>query len=393
MCIRDSFRNAAPRRDLEVRWHLVQSPMNSTCLEVNTSRQMVELPPARKSPDSDTLLSLWAPDRIEAIGPAGRVERVVPSIVDQTDEMSGRICPNWSIVCPFSQWPPDTAERGRFLGLVADQIRRGLPVVRIAAAGEVRRAPMPRGDIATIANLGSGESPWNLGQQPLREEIPLRTVRSWGPAVAPADWIYPTGRRIVVWHNSPAVCCDGCDTLCNPGPVGRTVSVSGPDVEVSNDSTRDCAPGSPIDRQIAQDMARDWIVFPDSVEVRTGLFYRNLQPDLCGTRIDAWPISGDSVRFEGLGISLAELAGQVVGLRPRLEAHPARILPTREGLRVETPYAEGTEWRVAALDPSGRILSSTSSRGPSAMLALSHRGMVVIEIRGPDGVLRRRTVR
>jgi len=388
------YGNPAPRRDLEVRWHLVQNPQRSVCQEVMASRQMLELPRARWNPGSDSLLLLWAPERIEAQGPLGRTERIVPSIVDQTDEMSGGICPNWSIVCKIGiREPSDTANHGAFLGLVRDQIAKGRPVVRIAADGSLRRAPMPPADPWTIASLGSRESPWNLGQQPLREEFPLRTVQSWGAVGVPATWVYPTGRRIVAWHNTPPVCCTRCDTICDPGPVGRTLSVSGFDVEVANDSTRDCAPGSPIDGRIAQDMAQDWIVFPDSAETRNGLLTRNLRPDLCGERIDAWPVVGDSVRYEGVGIALSELSGPTVGVRPHAVRRPARIVSTREGLRIETDFAPGTEWTVAARGPSGRILSSSSSRGRSVLLPLALRGAIVVEIRGPDGSERRLSIR
>lgn len=392
--IRAPLLGAAPIRDLEVRWHLVQEPLRWACQEVRASRQMLELPKARWHADSDSLLARWIPGEIEARGPQDRTTRFFPTLVDQSGEANGLLCPSYSFrPCPFSSWPPDTALRGTFLAMVRERIRQGLPVMEVARDGGLRRTRMPDGDAATTASLGSRESPWNVGQQAWREDLLLRTVRSWGAARLPEAWTFPTGRRIVTWRNAPMLCCTNCDTICDRGPAALGVSVSGVDVEVANDSIRDCAPYSPIDHNAELDLVRHWVVFPDTGEVRTGLFTKSLRSPWCNSRPNAWPVVGDSVRYEGIGVALAELDGIVVGTTPR-RSHPApRIRATATGLDIRTGYGPDVRWTVVARDHSGRILSSTATSGPSALLAVSERGALLVEIRGPDGVVRRQAVR
>ncbi len=392
--IRISLPGAAPVRDLEVRWHLVQEPLRDVCQDVRASRQMVELPKARWNANSDSLLSRWAPGEIEARGPQDSAARFFPALVDQSGEANGLLCPSYSLLpCPFSMWPPDTALRDTFLAMVRNRIHQGLPVVEVARDGGLRRTLLPDGDPTTTASLGSRASPWNLGQQAWREDVPLRTVRSWGSARLPEDWALPTGRRMVTWRNAPMLCCTNCDSLCDRGPAALGISVSGVDVEVGNDSTRTCAPFSAIDHDAELDLVRHWVVFPDTAELRTGVFTESLRNPYCNMRPNAWPVVGDSLRYNGLGVALADLDRIVVGTTTRRASPVAKILTTSTGLQVRTPYGSGTEWSATARDHSGRILSSISSRGPSATLVLAHRGMVLIEIRGPDGDVRMQAVR
>lgn len=392
--IQVSLPGAAPVRDLEVRWHLVQEPRRDACLEVRASRQMLELPKARWHAGSDSLLARWIPGEIEARGPQDRNARFFPALVDQSGEANGLLCPSYSLLpCPFFQWPPDTALRGAFLAMVRERIRQGLPVMEVARDGGLRRTRMPDGDVATTASLGSRESPWNVGQQAWREDLPMRTVRSWGAARLPEGWLFPTGRRVVSWRNTPMLCCTDCDTICDRGPAALGVSVSGVDVEVGNDSTRSCAPYSPIDHNAELDLARHWVVFPDTAEVRTGVFTKSLRNPQCNSRPNAWPVVGDSVRYEGIGVALADLDGIVLGNTPRRSIPVAKILATATGLQVRTTYGPDARWTATARDHSGRILSSISSRGPTAMLAVSERGAILVEIRGPDGILRMQAVR
>lgn len=385
------FHIGAPRRDVRVWWRLLQQLEESTCGNVVASRSMVELPRPPRSPASDTLLSEWAPGEVQALGPGGRSSRAFPDMVDQTSNIMGMVCPMYTIVCPIvikdSSAPKFTA-RDVFMDSARVQFLRGLPVVRIKGTGDSVLVRIPQDSIPTSIDLGP-RTMWKAGNEASVEEIPVRTVRSWG-GEAPAFWRKRTGRHFYKWLNNPGPCCDNCDTLCQRGSFVEGISSSGPDVELSNDSTRGCR-ASTIQRDLKSALQGEWLVFPDSSELKTGRFKSTLENRVCFPgRMRAYPVQGDSFVFGSQRAPLTWLDEAVVGaIRPGKNLG-VRIVSTSEGMIVRTGFRHGESWKARLIAPDGKTQEWVPSTMPELELGTGARGVLLVQISGPkeNGFLR-----
>lgn len=212
------------------------------------------------------------------------------------------------------------------------------------------------------------------------------TARSWGGKNVPKKWIKPTGRRIYKWINN-ALCCDHCDSLCVY--PGYSISSSGPDVELSNDSTRYCSPGQ-IDRNIVSDMAsKDWLILPDSAEVRTGRLNSTFHQRVCGGRYNSYEILNDSL----FGISLVALEQMTTGVFRPASSLPLRIAAVPQGLRFSAEVPAGETWNVKIVSLSGQILTQCRRDGQELVLPLAGHGAVIIDVRTPNGAITRKMIR
>lgn len=366
-------------RDVRVWWRLLQAYGETGCSGVNASRYMVELPALSLSADSDGVFTSWLPREIEAIGPKGRVDRGFPEIVDQAGDATNMICPLYD--CMMLCYASDSAGRSAILKTIREQFQKGLPLVRIVSGGDAVRVRADIHDSQTVASLGI-LSKWSAGNLAWTEEIPIRTVRAWG-ADAPAEWKASNGRRIYEWRNG-AICCDGCDSFCLGDSRAEGISSDGRSVEVSNDSTRHCDIEPGFDPGMAADLADDWLILPDSAEVRSGRLattFRNLP---CQGRRRAWRIVDDSISVACVRIAVADLEA-AVGVVPRAERFSPRVAWSPKGLVVSSGLPVGEPWTVRVLDPSGRILSNLASSSPDASVELEARGVLLVEVRSSRG--------
>lgn len=385
-----TYLDAPPQRDLRVWWSLWQSPSDASCASARSSRHMIDLPVPTTRPGSDTLLSPWAPGHIEAFGPEGRRDTVIPERINQAGVYQYALCPMVDVWCQYELADSLSAEQ-RLARTVQDQIQAGRPIVRITRAGSLRRTPIGLRSDSYLEQLGPA-LPWGRGNQAWIEDLPLRSARSWGGAPPPTTWSLPTGRRFYQWNNSAAPRCGNVDTLCPTDPVRALSTTTGSGWLVSNDSTAYCSYSNPIDPTADADLDSDWLILPDSLEILTGIFRRTLRPNLCVGRNNAWPIRNDSVRFGGTSVALAFL-DQVVAVPHRAQAPTFACRSTETGLLVHAGLEPGEAWSARVLDHSGRILSSAVSRSPDLSLSLGARGTFLVEIRTAQGRRVRSVVR
>lgn len=384
------FHIGAPRRDVRVWWRLLQESNTSAskCGNVVASRFMVELPRPPSSPGGDTLLAEWAPAEVEAVGPGGRTSRSIPDIVDQSANMLKLQCPMINIVCPIAvqestitTGDATIAARDAFLANVRTQFGKGLPVVHIKGTGDSIRVQVPLESVPDAGHLGP-RTIWKAGNEASVEEIPARTVRSWG-SESPTIWRKRTGRVFYKWFNNPGVCCDNCDSLCLRGSYAEGISSWGADVELSNDSTRFCNSGG-IRKTLKKDLQGEWLVFPDSSELKTGLFTTALEYQACfAGRVRAYPIHGDSVDFSSRRVALALLDEVVLGTVRSLKSRGFQIAPTKEGLAVvHSGCRQGETWTVRIITPDGKTHLQATSTSPEMEIRLPMRGILFVQVSG-----------
>ena len=366
-------------RDVRVWWHLRHEIGRTGCSEVNASRFMVELPPVRKNEASDSVYTSWLPHEIEAVGSRGRRDRGFPEIVDQAGNAKGFLCPVYD--CMMLCYASDSDGRSAILKTVREQFERGLPLVRIGSGGAPVRVPADIHDSFAVASLGP-LSKWNAGDLVWKEEVPIRTVRAWGASV-PAEWKASNGRRIYEWRNG-VVCCEGCDSICAPDSRAEEISSGGVRWVVSNDSTNHCDPDSDFDPGMAADLSDDWLILPDSAEVRSGRLTTTFRNSVCAGRHRAWRIVDDSISVACARIAVADLEA-AVGVSPRAERFAPRVRSMRDGILVSSGLPEGERWSAIARDPFGRILSSHSAASPDAFIELESRGVLLVEVRSSRG--------
>jgi len=385
-----TFLDAPPQRDLRVWWSLWQNPSDASCASARSSRHMLDLPVPFVRPGSDTLLRTWAPGRIEAIGPGGLRDTVIPERFNQAGVYDYEFCPMVDYWCGHFETDSGLTGEQILARTIQDQLQAGRPVVRIARAGALRRSLVTLGS-SNVEPLGPA-LPWGRGNQAWAEDLPLRSARTWGSVPAPTEWSLPTGRRFYLWRNSPSPRCGDVDTLCPVDPERALVTTTGSDHLVSNDSTAYCSYFHPLDPRADTDLANDWLVLPDSVESRTGTFRRTLTPSPCGGRVNAWPIRNDSVLYGGTAVALASL-DRVVGVSRRAGVADFGCRATPHGLILRTGFSPGETWTARVRDLSGRILSTSTSRSPELALAFGAHGAFLVEIRSAQGSRVRSIVR
>ncbi|MBK8804795.1 MAG: hypothetical protein IPN71_22560 [Fibrobacteres bacterium] len=374
--ILEGFEGLAPRRSVVVHWQLAQKEGDSRCTNVTASRYLRELPSPRKRPYSDTLLNSWAPGKILARGPNARLDSLHALMVDQAGDLEPRACPAQD--CQIACIHPDSAARSAFLVHLRERIAQGLPVVRIGRGGAPFRVPASIDDTAMVDGLGL-MTKWKAGNQVWGEDQPIRSVRSWGPT-APAQWLKTTYRRFYRWQG---------DTLAGG------ISALGATVEVSNDSTFECwSPYLPdlFDRDMTQELSNDWLIAPDTAELRDGRLRTTFQRSICGFRERSWEIHGDSITVGCTRVALSDLE-QTLGTAPRQRPSKLLIMANATGLRIQPGLATGTPWAVAVRDASGRVLTRRDSREFEETISLSARGILVVEIRSGAGTIRRMVAR
>lgn len=366
-------------RDVRVWWRLLQEYGKIGCADVGASRYMVELPAVRKNDSSDSVYTSWLPREIEAVGPKGRIDRGFPEIVDQAGNTTGVICPVYD--CMMMCYASDSDGRSAILKTISEQFRQGLPLVRIGSGGAPVRVRADIHDSFAVASLGS-LSKWNAGNLVWTEEIPIRTVRAWGTNV-PVEWKASNGRRIYEWRNG-SVCCDACDSLCEPDSRAAGISSGGVRWAVSNDSTQHCGMDPDFDPGMATDLSDDWLILPDSTEVRSGRLKATFRNSICAGRIRAWRIIDDSISVACVRVAVADLEA-AVGVSPRAVRFAPRVLSCPKGIRVSSGLPEGERWTANVRDPSGRILSSISFASPEALVDLDAKGVLLVEVRSSRG--------
>jgi len=366
-------------RDVRVWWRLLQEYGKIGCSGVGASRYMVELPPVRKNETSDSVYISWLPREIEAVGPKGRVDRGFPEIVDQAGNTTGVVCPVYD--CMMMCYASDSAGRSAIMKTIGEQFRQGLPLVRIGSGGAPVRVPTDIHDSFAVASLGT-LSKWSGGNLAWTEEIPIRTVRAWGGNV-PAEWKASNGRRIYEWRNG-SVCCDGCDSICEPDSRAAGISSGGIRWTVSNDSTQHCDMDPDFDPGMATDLSDDWLILPDSSEVRSGRLATTFRNSVCAGRNRAWRVQGDSITVACVRVAVADLEA-AVGVSPRAVRFAPRVLSCQTGISVSSGLPEGERWTASVRDPSGRILSSHSFASPEAQLRLDAKGVLLVEVRSSRG--------
>lgn len=366
-------------RDVRVWWHLRHEIGRTGCSEVNASRFMVELPPVRRNDSSDSVYTSWLPREIEAVGSRGRRDRGFPEIVDQAGNTTGVVCPVHD--CMMMCYASDSDGRSAILKTIRERFRQGLPLVRIGSGGAPVRVRADIHDSFAVASLGS-LSKWNAGNLVWTEEIPIRTVRAWGTNV-PVEWKASNGRRIYEWRNG-SVCCDACDSLCEPDSRAAGISSGGVRWAVSNDSTQHCDMDPDFDPGMASDLSSEWLILPDSTEVRSGRLKTTFRNSICAGRIRAWRIIDDSISVACARVAVADLEA-AVGVSPRAVRFAPRVFSCPKGIRVSSGLPEGERWTANVRDPSGRILSSNSFASPEALLSLDAKGVLLVEVRSSRG--------
>ena len=369
---------SAPRRDVQVWWRLFQYPIATSCAKVEAALYLVELPNPREAM-TDSVIPSWIPGGILAVGPNGRTERADIEVVDQSGGLLPRFCPTYHC---YGLCPPDSVARSEFLGMIRQQIANGLPVVRVGRGGNPNRVPISIDDSSLVAGLGP-LSKWNAGNLAWKETVPIRSVASWG-AAAPRDWSINDGRVFYQWRNG-VVCCEGCDTLCEATSESRGISSRGATWSLSNDSTMRWCAGSGVDSTLVQDLSEhDWLILPDSAEVREGRLISTLSRGYCGGRAGAWKIVNDSVEWNCARFSLSDL-GQSLGVLKPTSHLDLRVFREAHGWRLETGLAAGERWTATLRDHAGRILSSAGFEGTAGQLAVEAHGLFLLEIRSSKG--------
>ncbi|QQS06111.1 MAG: hypothetical protein IPK50_04275 [Fibrobacterota bacterium] len=374
--IQTVYLDGAPRRNVRIWWGLYQKASDSRCTSVTSARNLMELPNPHRSPRTDSLLTSWAPDQILATASNGRIDSGYPQTIDQAGDLERGMCPLYD--CMMMCLHPESAAREAFLATMREQLAKGLPVVRITGAGPGIRVNASIDDTSAVRRLGP-MSKWRLGNLAWGEDQPIRTVRSWG-AAAPAQWLKTSGKRIYRWRN---------DTLAS------AISANGATVEVSNDSTFECErpdAANGIDRGLASDLARDWLIAPDSSEVRDGRLRSTFRHWYCGGRERSWEIHGDSITVGCARVALSDLE-QTLGTAPRNRLSKLLIMANATGLRVQPGLATGTPWSMVVRDASGRILTQRDSREFEETIPLAVRGILVVEIRSAIGATTRMVAR
>jgi hypothetical protein len=371
----DVFVGMLPRRDIRVWWSLFQDPQTTGCSRVTASRYMVELPPARKRVGTDSVITSWTPGEIEAVGPGTRVDREYPVGVDQAGDFLLIPCPMYECMRRLCS-SNDTDSRAEFMGTLREQIAKGLPVVRIGKGQADERVEISLSDTARVGGLGP-LTKWNAGNLAWKDDLSIRTVASWG-AAGPKQWRAATGRVFYRWRNG-VVCCEGCDTLCQTDSRTLGISSGGVELEVSNDSTFRCGWSTAYDPGMAQELSNDWLILPDSSEVREGRLTSTFFPRTCAGRLRAWKIVNDTIKGECAKVALSDLdAG--VGVTNRGSRSNLRVSSLANGIRVTTDALPGQKTTARLRDPSGRILSSVETSTSEIILPVEAHGFMVLEV-------------
>lgn len=371
-----------PRRDLQVAWRLKPMDPATNCAKVKASRHLLEIPAPRRNSATDTLLYPWAIGRIDAIGPNGQRDTLDVSTVDQSGNLSGVPCPAYSIMCPneIGFVGPDSLmafRRDSVLETLRQRVVAGQTLVRAGA---------------TAANLGTRKEvpfggltspfPWSAGNQAYAVTHPFQVRRSWGPGPVREILQRETGERVELWRNSMRE------------PIGDTLSTSGPDLELSNDSTHLCDWLEMPDQTLASDLAKnDWLLFLDSTEARTGMLTTTFKKDRCGNRANAKAIRNDSVSLGGAWIPMA-LFDQALGVSPSSRrASALKVSTVASGVRVERPsnLTETVTVRVRTI--SGRLVTQATVLSSDLVIPLSGHGVFLVEAESPEGIARVRVVR
>ncbi|MEN9352853.1 MAG: hypothetical protein RL318_178 [Fibrobacterota bacterium] len=371
-----------PHRDLQVAWHLAAMDSSRRCGAVKASRHLLEIPAPRKSPATDTLLVPWVIGRIDAIGPNGQRDTLDAFRVDQSGSLLGLPCPAYSVMCPseIGFIGPDSLmafRRDSVLETLRQRVVAGQTLVRVGATvvNQGIRKEVPFGGLVLLI-------PWNAGNQAYTVSHPFQVRRSWGPVQMRETLARETGERIELWRNSMRE------------PIGDTLSSSGMDLELSNDSTHLCDWLKMPDQKLASDLAKnDWLLFLDTAEARTGMLTATFKRDRCGFRANALEILNDSVWMGGVRIPMA-LLDQALGVSPSSRRAPTlKVSTVASGVRVArlSNLTEPVAVRVRTI--SGRLVTQATMLSSDLVIPLSGHGVFLVEAESPEGIARVRVVR
>jgi len=369
------------RRDLKLAWHLAATDPSRGCGAVKAARHMLEIPPPPKSPGSDTLLQSWAVGQVDAMGPNGR-DTLTPDLLDQSGELHTFACPVYDVWCPneIAFFGTDSAMaliRDSVLTDLRQRVAAGLTLVRVGAtlANQGIRKEIPWG--GTVLS-----SRWEAGNRSFAVSHPMQVRRSWGPAPAREVLERETGERIDLWNNAGLV------------PIGDTLAASGPDLELSNDSTALCEWLKMPDHAIAQDLAKnDWLLFLDTAEVRTGVLGATFKRNYCGIRGNAKAILNDSVFLGGVRIPMA-LLDQALDVPSAVRRGAIlRISAVPTGLRVAQGADLTESVKIRVRTASGRLVTQALLTSREAVLPVSGHGIFLVEAESSRGIAVVRAVR
>jgi hypothetical protein len=344
-----------PRKDLRVWWRIKAAPSGVRCGQVKSARHLFALANPLKRAGSDTILENWAVGRIDAVGPNGMRDTIQPTMVDQ----AGDFVFNMNCVLSICDWNwngEDTPEKD-FLTTMKGRLAAGLPVVRIGAVNgaQTRRDSIP----ATQAYLATQGIPvkWNAGFKAMTESLPLKLVQSWGTPAFTNGLERPLDRVVQKWVQSARPCSDATDSLCYP--AGDTLASTGVELEFSNDSTFSCyTPGLGLDADLpAQVAANDWLLLPDTSEVRQQKLIGTLGTAACVGRRNAYLIRNDSVAWGNTYVPLS-LLDQALGIR-------------------RNRGKSGMRGAMRAYSLAGQRLPDAKANNPQPLLPLPVRGVVM----------------
>jgi len=381
-----TLRAGGVRRDAEVWWHLGgPRPSERGCGSVRAARRMDPVPAPLPASTSDS----WVVGRIEAHGPDGRLDTLIPTLVDQSGRANGILCPELLCLGGLPEWT--SVQRDSIRGTLVDRIRQNLPLLRIGAAvpGATTLQEVSISDSAAVVGLGT-TSPWNVGNRAWTEWKPVHVVAAWG-GTAPSALLVPDGRRVYQWSGVGGLCCENCDTICDLYPPGDTVAYTGGNLVLSNDSTWSCS--GEIDTRLASDLSDDWLILPDSVEVAAGKLSSTFHPLFCGGRTNAFKIRNDSVDDQGVWIGLSELDEVLaVGVAPN-HSVALNVRAVSRGWEVEWQNLLGEETSIRLSRPDGRILFQCTTRDAQALVPNTGHGIVFLDATRSGRTERLRLVR
>ncbi len=313
----------------------------------------------------------WIPGRVIARGPNGRMDTLIPQLVDQRAAFTQASMPK---ACIDSLVPSPSLTTLAALDSLRRRTYAGLPVMRI-------RVDTSRPLLATAASLSDSlhvkglglVSSWFAKNKTWNQASPLTLVKGWGaPWTEPLVWL--TGRKFYQYDS---------------GFRTNTMASFGTGFLLTNDSTTNHSWYDPPVIDEARDSAtvqNDWLILPDSQEVASQKLSRTFHLQCNSPRVNvysrrnAYPILHDSVVFCGTKLSLASIE-QKVGVVSRSGSLPAsyQVRSVSQGLVVSRISSAFETFDLRVTSPNGRILSRVNTLGTSALIPIQGHGLMLVE--------------
>ncbi|MEN9352852.1 MAG: hypothetical protein RL318_177 [Fibrobacterota bacterium] len=377
-------------RAAHVWWHLQEIVPSHNCGSVKASRRLDSVAHPRKHPRTDTLLTRWILDKVVAHGPSGRLDTATANLVDQAGE---KLCPTVSIWCPGPfNMDDSTRPVPDYLDSLKRRIAMGLPVVVVGPMGDNKAVEIKGNVLDTNLVHGLGiPSFWATGNEVSTFRHDFKPLRAWGTEL-PKSLSKFSARKVYQWRNTRPACCQNCDTVCGEWPANE-ISTSGLDLTLSNATTERCEQFEWVDQDLAPALeGNQWLLLPDTSEIRTGRLWSTFNGQFCGGRRNAIQVVNDTVRWNGAELSLLALE-QALGVAAKRQAPKVVISATSSGLRVIADPASSGLAQVLVRSVSGRVLTQSPMTTAELNVPLSGHGIFLVEVRGRQGVTHLRLAR